>query len=214
MTVDWIRSLRCIRRSQRRVENRIRTGASIDRLDHQRVRRTASRVDVVARRVTKDDVPRLIDREFGAALKAAGHFAVGVEPVDEVGLAIRVFAGDVLPRHADDAGDEDEARVTNVAVVVLRVEVGEQRVRYEVAVTVLHRLTGQAIDVTLDRLKKIDAEAVLLVPAAKIDLVLFGRERILLAVHVLVALVLGCIAACTRALPTRTAARAVRIHRA
>jgi hypothetical protein len=77
--------------------------------------------------------PRMTSQvEKPLASIGALQFRSVLETLLQVGLVTR----DVLPRHTDDTGEEDQAGVANARVVVLRIEVREDRVRNDVTVAI------------------------------------------------------------------------------
>src|SRR5262249_33213520 len=133
------------------------------------------------------------------------HFVRVLEPFAEVALV----ASDVLPRNADEACEEDETRVANIAVVIIRVQIAEDRVRNEIALSVRDLVLREAVDVAVDRVEEVDAVPLLLIPAPKVCQV-GGRGQLRRSR----AFRSGIAASGWGRLTARVAARVVRVGRA
>lgn len=178
----------------------VRPGTLLERFDHERIERLH-----VGRGVAEDDVPgrwaagihRIRrTREFGSVLEAL--------------LQVVLVTRDVLPRHANDAGEEDQARVADARVVVLRIEVREDRVVHDVPVTIGNSGVRERLDVAVDRVEEVDTEALLLIPAAQVDVVfrVAQERRARSAIGIFAG---GIVRTTTGTLTTRLAARIVGI---
>jgi hypothetical protein len=159
-----------VAKGHRRIDQRIaRDGVRprstlLERLDHERIERLH-----VFEWVAEDDIPgrRAARIDFGAEL--GGIF--------EALLQVVLVTRDVLPGHTDDTGEEDQAVVADARVVVLRIEVREDRVGHEVTGAIRYRGVRERLDVAVGRIEEVDAETTLLIPATQVDVVFGIRQK-------------------------------------